>query len=133
MKLLLVLAVLFIGFPILEFAVLIEMGREIGTLYTILLVFGAGILGAYLAKLEGMRILVRFQESMRAGVMPTEEIMDGAIVLAAGIMLITPGFVSDVMGMLLLFPLTRFPIKLLLRRMVRRSVATGALRISTLT
>jgi UPF0716 protein FxsA len=70
---------------------------------------------------------------MRAGVMPTEEIMDGAIVLAAGIMLITPGFVSDVMGMLLLFPLTRFPIKLLLRRMVRRSVATGALRISTLT
>jgi UPF0716 protein FxsA len=132
MKVILVLAVLFIGFPVLEFTVLIQMGREIGVLYTILLVFGAGIVGAYLAKLEGTRILVRLQETMRAGIMPTEELMDGAIVLAAGIFLITPGFISDVMGMMLLFPPTRYPIKLLIRRMVRRSVTNGALRISTL-
>ena len=132
MKLLAVLLILFIGFPILEFTVLIEIGREIGTFYTILLVFGAGIVGAILAKMEGVRILARIQDNLRAGVMPAEELLDGLIVLVAGVLLITPGFLSDVAGMLLLFPPTRYPVKVLLRRAVRRSIASRTLRISHL-
>ena len=129
MKFLVVLAVLFIALPVAEFTVLIEMGRQIGTLYTILLVFGAGIVGAILAKMEGLRILQRVQDSLRAGIMPTEDLFDGVLVLAAGIFLITPGFISDVLGMLLLLPPTRYPVKVLLRRMVRRSISTRTLRI----
>lgn len=129
MKFLFVLAVLFIALPVAEFTVLIEMGRHIGTLYTILLVFGAGIVGAILAKMEGLRILQRVQDSLRAGIMPTEDLFDGVLVLAAGIFLITPGFISDVLGMLLLLPPTRYPVKVLLRRIVRRSISTRTLRI----
>ena len=129
MKFLVVLAVLFIALPIAEFTLLIEMGRNIGTLNTILLVFGAGIAGAILAKMEGLRILQRVQDSLRAGIMPTEDLLNGLLVLVAGILLITPGFISDVLGMLLLLPPTRYPVKVLLRRIVRRSITTRTLRI----
>jgi UPF0716 protein FxsA len=130
MKLLGLLALLFIVVPVLEFAVLIEIGRRIGTIYTILLVFGAGIAGAILARMEGLRIVLRIQENLRAGIMPTEELLDGLLVLIAGILLITPGFLSDISGLLLLFPPTRLPIKVLLRRIVRRWIVTHTLRIT---
>jgi UPF0716 protein FxsA len=129
MKFLLLLAVLLIALPIAEFTVLIEMGRQIGTFYTILLVFGGGVLGAILAKREGLRILQRIQDSVAAGIMPTEDLLDGAIVLAAGILLIAPGFISDVIGMMLLLPPIRYPVKLVLRKLVRRSIASRTFRI----
>ena len=110
-KVLFTLAVLFILIPILEFTVLIEIGRRIGTLYTLMLVFGAGIAGAILAKMEGLRILSRIQEDLQAGTMPAEQLFDGLLVLVAGVLLITPGFLSDVAGLLLLFPPSRYPIK----------------------
>jgi UPF0716 protein FxsA len=130
MKLLGLLALLFIVIPVLEFAVLIEIGRRIGTIYTILLVFGAGIAGAILARMEGLRIIVKIQENLRAGIMPTEELLDGLLVLIAGVLLITPGFLSDIGGLVLLFPPTRLPIKLFLRRIVRRWIVTHTLRIT---
>jgi len=130
MKVLFTLAVLFILIPILEFTVLIEIGRRIGTLYTLMLVFGAGIAGAILARMEGLRILSRIQEDLRAGTMPAEQLFDGLLVLVAGVLLITPGFLSDIAGLLLLFPPSRYPIKLLLRRLVRQWIYTRTLRIS---
>ena len=107
MKVLFTLAVLFILITILEFTVLIEIGRRIGTLYTLMLVFGAGIAGAVLARMEGLRILSRIQEDLRAGTMPAEQLFDGLLVLVAGVLLITPGYLSDVAGLLLLFPPSR--------------------------
>ena len=130
MKLLVLLAVLFIAFPILEFTVLIEIGRRVGTVATILIVLGTGILGAILARMEGMRIVSRIQENLRVGVMPQEELLDGFLVLVAGVMLITPGLISDITGMLLLFPPTRFPLKLLLKRIVRRAIAARTFHIN---
>jgi UPF0716 protein FxsA len=130
MKVLFTLAVLFILVPILEFTVLIEIGRRIGTVYTLILVFGAGIAGAILAKMEGLRILGRIQDDLRSGIMPAEQLFDGLLVLIAGVLLITPGFLSDVAGLLLLFPPARYPIKMLLRRLVRQWILTRTLRIS---
>ena len=130
MKLLVLLAVLFIAFPILEFTILIEIGRRLGTVTTILIVFGTGILGAILARMEGMRIVSRIQDNLRLGIMPQEELLDGFLVLIAGVMLITPGLISDITGMLLLFPLTRFPVKMLLKRLARRAIATRTFHIN---
>jgi UPF0716 protein FxsA len=130
MKLFAVLAVLFVAVPILEFTILIEIGRRIGTLYTLILVFGTGIAGAFLAKMEGLRIVARLQGNVRAGIMPTEELFDGFLVLIAGILLITPGLLSDITGLLLLLPPTRYPVKLFLRRMIRQRVMTQTLRLS---
>lgn len=129
MKVVGVLALLFVLVPVLEFSILIEMGREIGLLYTIMLVFGAGIVGAVLAKMEGMRIIARIQEDLRNGLMPTDQLFDGALVLAAGVFLIVPGFLSDILGLLLLFPLTRYPIKIFLRRLTRNWIVSRTLRI----
>ena len=131
MKLIAVLAVLFVAIPIAEFTILIELGQRIGTLNTIILVFGAGILGAILARMEGLRLLARIQESLRAGIMPTDQLFDGALVLAAGIFLIAPGLISDCIGLVLLFPPTRYPIKLALRQISRTWIANRTLRIST--
>ena len=130
MKLFVVLAALFVVVPILEFTILIEIGRRVGTLYTLILVFGTGILGAFFAKMEGLRIVTRLQENLRAGIMPTEELFDGILVLIAGVLLITPGLLSDISGLLLLIPVTRYPVKLFVRRIVRRWVVARTLRIS---
>jgi len=129
-KVLIIVAALFIVIPILEFTVLIEVGRRIGTLYTLILVFGAGIAGAILARMEGLRILGRIQEDLRAGMMPAEPLLDGLLVLVAAVLLVTPGFLSDVAGLLLLFPPARYPIKLFLRRQIRQWIFTRTLRIS---
>ena len=130
MKLLIGLTVLFVVVPILEFTVLIELGRRIGTLNTLILVFGAGILGAALAKMEGLRILTRIQDDLRAGIMPADQLLDGLLVLIAGVLLIAPGLLSDITGMLLLIPPARYPVKMFLRRMVRHWIHTRTLRIS---
>ena len=130
MKLFAVVAALFVAVPILEFTILIEIGRRIGTLYTLLLVFGTGIAGAILAKMEGMRIVTKLQENLRAGIMPAEQLFDGMLVLIAGVLLITPGLLSDLTGLLLLFPPTRYPFKAFLRRTVRQWIMTRTLRIS---
>ncbi len=130
MKLFAVVATLFVAVPILEFTILIEIGRRIGTLYTLMLVFGTGIVGAILAKMEGLRIISKLQDNLRAGIMPTEQLFDGLLVLIAGVLLITPGLLSDLTGILLLFPPARYPFKALIRRTVRQWVMTRTLRIS---
>jgi UPF0716 protein FxsA len=130
MKLIVSLAVLFVVVPILEFTILIEMGRRIGTIYTIIIVLGAGIAGAILAKMEGLRIVAKIQDNLRAGTMPTEQLFDGLLVLIAGVLLLTPGLLSDCLGLVFLFPPTRYPIKLALRRMTRNWIVSRTLRIS---
>lgn len=129
MKLLLALAVLFIAIPVLEFAVLIEVGRRIGTLDTILLVFGTGMAGAFLAKKEGLRIVNRIQDDLRSGVMPAEQIVNGAIVLAAGLLLLSPGLLTDIAGLLLLFPPTRYPVRLFVLRTIRQRLQTRTIML----
>lgn len=130
MRVFLVLVSLFVVIPVAEFTLLIEIGRRLGTLDTLILVFGTGILGAYLARLEGFRLLRRIQRDLESGVMPAEPLLDGVLVLAAGIVLITPGLLTDIAGMVLLIPWTRYPVKAFIRNRVRTRVQVRQVRIS---
>lgn len=123
------LALLFTVLPMVELYLLIEVGKVIGGLSTIALVLFTGALGAYLARLEGIRTLVRAQETVRAGQMPAEELVDAVLIFLAGAMLITPGILTDGMGFLILFPPTRRYFKIWLRRQFDRAVQRGDLWI----
>ena len=110
---------LFLGFtliPMIELYLLIQVGSVIGGFNTIVLVIISGFLGAWLARMEGMNTLMRVQTSMQQGVMPTEDLLDALIIFLAGVVLITPGLLTDAMGLLLLWPVTRNRFKQLLRR-----------------
>ena len=130
MRVFVVLLSLFVFIPIIEFALLIEIGRRLGTIDTLILIFGTGILGAYLARMEGFRILASIQRDLDSGVMPTEQLLDGALVLIAGIVLITPGLLTDIAGFLLLIPVTRYPVKAFFRNRIRNRIKAGQIHIS---
>ena len=130
MKIFGILLSMFIVIPVVEFALLIEIGSRLGTLPTLLLIFGTGVVGAYLARLEGLRILYRIQLDLQRGTMPAEQLFDGVLVLIAGIVLLTPGLLTDVAGLLLLFPLSRYPIKAFIKRKAQSWVANSQVRIS---
>ncbi|OGR20621.1 MAG: membrane protein FxsA [Desulfobacula sp. RIFOXYA12_FULL_46_16] len=102
--------------PVLEVYLLIKVGSVIGGINTILLVIVSGFLGAWLARLEGMNTLVRLKMNLQQGLMPAEELLDGVIIFIAGVVLITPGFITDIMGLLLLWPVTRNKLKRFLRK-----------------
>lgn len=101
------LLAIFIGIPLVEILILIKLGEVMGFWNTILLVIGTGIVGAYLAKLHGLTIWYQIQQDLQMGHMPTDKLMDGLLVLVGGIVLLTPGLLTDILGLALLFPLTR--------------------------
>lgn len=110
------LILLFIVLPFVELTLLLRIGSEIGALNTIAIVVLTGIVGGYLAKREGLAVWQRFQSRLATGGMPTEELLDGVIVLIAGALLITPGVITDAIGLLGLFPPTRYLAKQQLRK-----------------
>lgn len=110
------LGILLLVVPIVELYVLIQVGQEIGAGFTILLLIGVSIAGTILLKREGVATWRRLQESIRAGRMPTNEVSDGAMILLGGALLLTPGFVTDAFGLLLLFPGTRAAAKVFFRK-----------------
>ena len=115
------LILLFIFVPIIELALLIEVGQYIGTFYTILLVIVTGVVGGFLAKLEGLRVWHALQNDLRQFKMPTDRMIDGALILVGGVFLLTPGIITDVLGFLLIIPFTRFPLReYLKKRFIRK-------------
>jgi UPF0716 protein FxsA len=102
-----ILAIAFILVPLAELAVIIAVGDFIGLLPTLLLLLVVSVVGAWLAKREGLAAWRRFQRALAEGRVPTVEVADGAMILLAGALLLTPGFLSDVVGILLLLPPTR--------------------------
>lgn len=103
----LILFLLFTALPALELFLLIEVGQILGTLNTILLIIATGVVGASLAKSQGMAILSKIQIEMSKGLLPAKELLSGLCVFASGLLLITPGVVTDIVGLLLVIPLTR--------------------------
>ena len=101
------LGVLFLVVPILELAVIIQVGQSLGVLNTIALLLLVSAVGAWLVKREGIGVWRRFEAQVRAGVVPTREIADGVMIMFAGALLLTPGFLSDLLGILLLLPPVR--------------------------
>jgi UPF0716 protein FxsA len=119
------LVVLFIVVPIAELAVLIQIGQAIGVWWTIALLVADAILGSLLARSQGRLTWRRFNEAIQAGRAPAREVMDGALVLFGGALLLTPGFLTDILGLILLLPPTRALVRaVLVRRFAGRMVAS---------
>jgi UPF0716 protein FxsA len=95
---------LFIGLPLIEIYFLIQVGSEIGAFSTILLSILTAVIGAWLVRHQGFGILMRVREMLDRGEVPAIELMDGALILAAGLFLLLPGFLTDSLGFLLLIP-----------------------------
>lgn len=115
--------------PIIELYVLIEAGRQIGAAPTIGFIFLTGIAGAVLARSQGTHLFQRMQKDLNEGRVPTNEILDGAMILAGGLLLLTPGFCTDLFGFCLLTPLTRKTFKGWLTIWLERKIARGDIRI----
>jgi UPF0716 protein FxsA len=128
----LLLALILIVLPIAELFVLFKLGTSFGVLPTVALVLGTGFAGAALAKAQGLRTLRAMQREMAAGRVPSRELMDGLAVLVGGALLLTPGLITDVMGLSLLFPPTRRALQMLARKWLERQMRTGAVRVSFL-
>jgi UPF0716 protein FxsA len=119
------LLTLFVGLPLVELALLIKLGTVIGTVKTILVVVATGVLGAALARSQGFLILSRIQEELEEGRLPAEELVNGACVLAGGLLLLTPGLITDTAGFALLFPPAREMIKAWARRYIQAKLDRG--------
>ena len=112
---------LFLAFtiiPIIEIYLLIEIGSMFGALTAVALVILTGFLGAFLARMQGLQTLYRIQESLHEGRMPSGELLDALLIVIAGLVLLTPGFLTDSAGFLLLIPATRNSIKYWLLRQI---------------
>lgn len=113
---------LLIALPAIEISVLLLTGKTIGFWPTLLLMISTGVIGAYLAKQQGYETLRKAQEQMRYGQVPGDALLDGICVLVGGTLLLTPGFVSDIMGLFLLLPPTRKIIKPILMKIIRNMI-----------
>jgi len=123
-----ILVVAFILVPLAELAVLIAVGDWIGLVPTLILLLVVSVAGAWLAKREGVAAWRRLQVALAQGRMPTVEVTDGALILLAGALLLTPGFLSDVVGILLLLPPTRAVARRLLPRLAERRLRRRGIR-----
>ena len=117
-----VLVVLFILVPLAELFVIIQVGQAFGALNTIALLILVSAVGAWLVKREGMGVWKRFQRQVESGVVPGREIADGVMILFAGALLMTPGFLTDLLGISLLLP----PVRAVVRTAVMRRTARRA-------
>ena len=119
---LLALIAIFIVVPLAELYVILQVSDAIGVVPTITILVVDSILGSLLLKTQGRAVWRRFNEQMQAGRVPTREILDGVLVIFGGAFLITPGFITDILGLLLLLP----PTRALFRGLVGRQLGRGA-------
>jgi UPF0716 protein FxsA len=114
------LLLLFIAVPLAEIYVIIQVGQAIGALWTIVLLIVDSLIGARLVAWQGRLAWRRFVEAIAAGRVPHDEVTDGVLVVIGGTLLLTPGFITDVFGLLLLVPPTRAVIRRAVLRSIRR-------------
>jgi UPF0716 protein FxsA len=122
---LLALIVLFIVVPLAELYVILKVGDAIGVVPTIALLALDSVLGSMLLRAQGRAVWRRFNEALGAGRMPHREVMDGVLVIFGGAFLITPGFITDIVGLVLLLPPTRSLVRRWLVRRLGRRVSVG--------
>ena len=122
----LVLVVLFLVLPFAELAVIVQAADSIGLGWTLLALVAVSIAGGWLVKREGLGVVRRIQRQLDDGALPTTDLVDGAFILFAGALLMTPGFITDTVGLLLLLPPSRALIRpLVVRRLKRRVLASA--------
>jgi UPF0716 protein FxsA len=124
-----VLALLFLLVPVAELYVIYQVGDAIGVLWTFLLLAADSLLGSLLLKSQGRAVWRRFNDNLAEGRMPHREVIDGVLVIFGGAFLITPGFLTDIVGLTLLVPPTRAVVRrFLVRRLGRRVMVGGGRR-----
>ena len=117
-----VLVLLFLVVPLAELYVIIQVGQALGALNTIALLIIISAIGAWLVKREGMAVWKRFQRQVEAGAVPGKEIADGVMILFAGALLMSPGFLTDLLGIALLLP----PVRAVIRGVLMKQAAKRA-------
>ena len=125
------LLLLFTLVPIVELAVLIEIGQHLGMLPTVALVLATGALGAALARREGIQAFHRLRDTIGQGSFPGEAILDGVLILGGGLLLLTPGILTDLLGFAALVPGTRYFIKYYLKTAIERRIRSGSIQVHT--
>ncbi|MBI4827006.1 MAG: FxsA family protein [Nitrospirae bacterium] len=123
---------IFIIVPIIEISLLIEVGSRIGTANTIVVLLLTALIGIYMVKLVGLGVMRRMQQNMNEGVSPAEEMVNGMMLLIAGVLFIVPGFFTDTIGLLMVIPFSRNLIKKIARRMIDKKVSSGVIYINRL-
>ncbi len=116
------LLALFVLLPIVELALLIQVGQAIGLFWTLAIVVATGFLGATLARRQGLRAWLAIQDQLRQGAMPGNVLVDGLLILIGGIVLLTPGLLTDLAGFALLVPATRMALKRSLQARFRQAI-----------
>jgi UPF0716 protein FxsA len=116
--------------PVIELYLLIKVGTVIGGFNTILIVILTGFVGAWLARMEGLNTMIKVRRNLDQGIMPAEDLMDALIIVIAGLVLITPGLMTDVFGLMLLWPVTRNAFKRFLRKKFDEIQARGDINIT---
>jgi UPF0716 protein FxsA len=121
---------LFTGVPALELYILFKVGAQFGALNTILIIIGTGILGAALAKSQGLQLINNVQKELNEGKIPANEIIQGFCVFGGGLLLLTPGFVTDILGFCMILPGPRNFMAFMLKKWFERAVKSGNVHFS---
>lgn len=120
---------LLILIPLLDLFLLIKVGSILGFVWTLVLVILVGVIGAWLAKRQGIRIWRQIQLDLSYGNIPGNEMLDGALIFAGALLLLTPGFLSDLLGIGFLLPVSRRPMREALKIQLRRMLDRGSVSI----
>ena len=123
------LFVLFTLIPAVELYLIIKVGSVIGALNTILIIIFTGVVGAYYAREQGFKVVSNIQWKMQQGVVPGDDLVNGAMLLVGGALLITPGFITDFAGFCLIFPPSREAIKVGVKRYMEKRVRQGEVKV----
>ena len=121
-----VITIIFLVVPVVEIYLLIQVGQVIGALWTVFLVVLTAVIGVRLLKIQGVSTVLRAQRKMEVGETPAKEMLEGVGLILAGALLLTPGFFTDTVGFLLLFPLTRM---WLVNQLVAKMMVSGRFNI----
>lgn len=108
----------FILIPLVELAILVKIGTVIGFWYTMLIVVLTGIAGAALARYQGLRVYTSIQRELNTGKIPSDDMIDAMFIFAGGVVLLTPGFITDFAGLMFLIPHTRKILKKYLKKLL---------------
>jgi len=125
------LFLIFAAVPVIEIYLLIQVGRVIGPLPTVLVLLAVSAVGTWLVRMQGFRIVRSVQSELAAGRLPAQELFDGLLVFVGGLLLMTPGFFTDFVGLFFLIPFTRTLIKGSLRRWMEKRLAKGGTIVVT--
>jgi UPF0716 protein FxsA len=123
------LVILLTTVPLVELYFLVKLSQWTSFSTTVLVIIGTGILGGFLARMEGLRVLENIRKEVEAGHLPHDSLVEGAMILLAGALLLTPGLLTDGLGFLVLIPFTRKHLIVLCKRQIRRMMDHGQVEI----